>query len=104
MGVFSILVDSIGLAIGSLLAAGLLSCGAWWLADRIHRPRVATALLVVLYIGMLVSPLERSLFVRMMAVFGFVAAILIYFIGGDDASDMDASVEGQATQGGTGKQ
>ena len=97
MGVFSILIDSIGLAIGSLLAAGLLSYAAWWLADRSHRSWVASAFLLALCAGMLFSPLERSLFVRMTTVFSFVAAALLYFIV-PDAADGQADGAEQRVQ------
>lgn len=67
--------------IGSLIGAALLTFSAWWLADRVHRPWVAPVALAVVVAGLLVSPLEASLFVRMVSVFGLVGAGLLWFVG-----------------------
>lgn len=86
MGVLVILADSIALMIGSLLVAGLLTFSAWWVADRFNRPWAALIVLLALFAGMLASPLESSLFVRMVAVFGIVGTGLLYFVGrGEEA-------------------
>lgn len=90
MSILALFFDSIGLSVGSLAAAGLLSFAAWWLAERIHRSWITWLLLLALYTGMLISPLERSLFVRMTAVFGLVAAALLYFLPGDDKAKADS--------------
>lgn len=84
MGIVTIFADSIALMIGSLLAAALLTFAAWWLADRMHRPWVGLVLLLAMFGGMLISPLEASLFVRMMAVFGIVGAALLYVMSRSD--------------------
>ena len=86
MGVASILADGVGLMIGSLLGAALLTFSAWWLADRAHRCWVAPVLMAVVVTGLMLSPLEASLFVRMLAVFGLVGAGLLWFVGADGAA------------------
>jgi hypothetical protein len=81
MGVVSIMLDAVGLMIGSLFCAGLLTFSAWWLAGRLHRPWTALVMLAVACGVMLVTPLEHSLFIRMVAVFAIVGTGLLYFIG-----------------------
>lgn len=84
MGVVSIMLDAVGLMIGSLFCAGLLTFSAWWAAGRLHRPWVAVLLPGAVCAGLLGTPLEHSLFIRMVAVFGIVGVGLLCFIGGDD--------------------
>ncbi len=86
MGIVDILADGMGLMLGSLLAAALLTFSAWWLADRVRRPQVALFALGVIVVGLLVSPLEHSLFVRMVAVFAMVGMGLLWFVGPDGAA------------------
>jgi hypothetical protein len=81
MSVASILADGLGLMMGSLLAAGCLTLAAWWLADRMHRAWLAPVVLALVMVLLLASPLEASLFVRMVAVFGLVGAGLLWFVG-----------------------
>ncbi len=81
MGIASILADGLGLMIGSLIAAALMTLAAWWLADRAHRPWLAPVMLAAVVAGVLISPLEASLFVRMVSVFGLVGAGLLWFVG-----------------------
>jgi hypothetical protein len=88
MGVLSIMMDAIALMIGSLLCAGMLTFAAWWVADRIHRPWVALIMLASVCAALLISPLEHSLFVRMLAVFGIVGTGLLYFMGDDEGNTM----------------
>ena len=85
MGVASILADGVGLMIGSLLGAALLTFAAWWLADRVQRAWIAPVLLAAVMACLLASPLEASLFVRMVSVFGLVGAGLLWFVGADGA-------------------
>lgn len=81
MGVLSIFVDGFGLMAGSLLGSALLTFGAWWLADRLHRAWIAPALVVAVVTATLLTPLEASLLVRMMVVFAMVGAGLLWFVG-----------------------
>jgi hypothetical protein len=55
MGVVSIMLDAVGLMIGSLFCAGLLTFSAWWLAGRLHRPWTALVMLAVACGVMLVT-------------------------------------------------
>lgn len=90
MPVVSILADGLGLMLGSLLGAACLTLAAWWLAERMHRVRLAPALLALGMAILLISPLEASLFARMVAVFGLVGAGLLWFVchgvGGHEGS------------------
>lgn len=80
MGMITIFADGAALMIGSLLASVLLCSLAWMAADRLHRPWAALVMLVVVVCGLLVSPLEQSLFVRMVSVFTVVGAALLSFV------------------------
>lgn len=81
MGVVTIMLDAVGLMIGSLFCAGVLTFAAWWVAGRLHRPWTALLMLALVCGALLISPLEHSLFIRMVAVFGIVGTGLLYFIG-----------------------
>jgi hypothetical protein len=89
MSIFAIFCGSVGLTLGSLLVAGLLGFAAWWLADRIHLSWITWLILLVLYTGMLLSPLKHSLFVQMTAAFGLVTAALLYFRPREDKTKAD---------------
>jgi hypothetical protein len=95
MSIVSIFADGVGLMIGSLLAAACLTFAAWWVADRMGRVWLAPVLLALAVAATLISPLEQSLFVRMLTVFGLVGAGLLWFVGRDGAVLPIAS-EGEA--------
>jgi intracellular septation protein A len=76
----TIFADGAALMIGSLLASVLLCSLAWAGADRLHRPWAALVMLAVVVCGLLASPLEQSLFVRMVSVFTVVGALLLSFV------------------------
>jgi FtsH-binding integral membrane protein len=80
MGMISIFADGAALMIGSLLVSVLLCSLAWMAADRLHRPWAALVMLAIVVCGLLVSPLEQSLFVRMVSVFTVVGALLLSFV------------------------
>ncbi|WP_068080383.1 hypothetical protein [Novosphingobium rosa] len=80
MGMIAIFADGAALMIGSLLVSGLLCTLAWMAADRLHRPWAALVMLAVGVCVLLVSPLEQSLFVRMVSVFTVVGAALLSFV------------------------
>jgi uncharacterized BrkB/YihY/UPF0761 family membrane protein len=80
MDMIAIFFDGAGLMIGSLLVAAALTFCAWWLAGVLHRPLVAVVLPLAVAAGLLGSPLEASLFVRMLSVFTVVGAALLWFV------------------------
>jgi uncharacterized BrkB/YihY/UPF0761 family membrane protein len=80
MNMMAIFLDGAGLMIGSLLVAAALTFFAWWLAQVLHRPLVAVVLPLAVAAGLLGSPLEDSLFVRMLAVFALVGAAFLWFV------------------------
>lgn len=84
MGMLAIFADGVALMLGSLLAAVMLAFGAWWIGDTLRRPWVSLVLLIVLVTFLLASPLERSLFVRMVTVFEIASLGLLFFIWRDD--------------------
>lgn len=77
MGMIALFADGAALMIGSLLVAVLLTIAAWVAADKLHRRWVSLVLLAVVIVGLLVSPLEQSLFVRMVSVFLVVGGLLL---------------------------
>ncbi|WP_343610653.1 hypothetical protein [Novosphingobium sp.] len=93
MGMISLFADGAALMIGSLLVAVLLTIAAWVAADKLHRRWVSLVLLGVVVAGLLVSPLEQSLFVRMVSVFLVVGGLLlsVTVLDRSEAPDEDVS-------------
>lgn len=83
MGIMAIVVDGVALMIGSLLCAIACTLLAWWIAQRVHRCWLGPVLLLGMVAGMLVTGLERSLFVRMVSVFAVVGMVFIFFVPQD---------------------
>lgn len=84
MPMLKILVTAIGLTLGSLLVAVLLSCLAWWLATRVHHPRWGATFLLVVVGGAWLAALGHSEFVKMATVFALVGVGLLYFVGREE--------------------
>jgi hypothetical protein len=83
MDMLAIFADGLGLMIGSLLLAGGLTFFAWWLGEALNRPWVGGVVILLVIAGLLGSPLEQSLFARMLAIFGIVGGILLWFVRRD---------------------
>lgn len=102
MPMLKILAVAMGVTLGSLLVAVLLSSLAWWLAARIHHPRWGAGFLLIIIGGAWLSALNHSEFVKMATVFGLLASGLLYFVGREEKgrdSSSDAKMGGSATSG-----
>lgn len=91
MPMLKILVVAVGMTVGSLLTAALLTYLAWWVAGRIHHRRWVWALLLGMIGGIWFAALGHSEFFKMAAVFGLVASAGLYFAaqpaGADSSRD-----------------
>ncbi|AZI36323.1 hypothetical protein NT2_12_01400 [Caenibius tardaugens NBRC 16725] len=84
MPILKILVMTVGLTLGSLLVAVLLSYLTWWLATRVHHPRWGAAFLLVIVGGAWWAALGHSEFVKMVTVFALVGAGLLCLVGREE--------------------
>lgn len=98
MNIISLFADGAALMIGSLLVAILLTIAAWVAAERLHRRWISLVLLAVAVVGLLVSPLEQSLFIRMVSVFLVVGGLLLSVTVLDRGEALGADVAARPTR------
>lgn len=91
MPMLKILVLAVGMTLGSLLVAIVLSWLAWWVATRMHHPRWGPVFLFLVLGGVWSTALGHSEFVKMASVFGVAAAGLLCLIGREQKGSGTAS-------------
>ena len=87
MPMLKILAVALGLTLGSLAVATLLTLLAWQIATRLHHPRWSWVLLLSGIGGAWLTSLGHSEFFKLAAVFGLVASGLLYFVSASAESD-----------------
>ncbi|AMK26229.1 MULTISPECIES: hypothetical protein [Sphingobium] len=80
MYVLSIIIESVGLVVGSVVLAGSLC----WLAVRLHHTRWAPFLVVILLPIVPLSSLNQSEFARLSAICVLVGALFLWLFSGAD--------------------
>ena len=79
MPMLEILALALGMTLGSLLAATLLTYLAWWIANRVHHRRWGWALMLGMIGGVWFGISGHGEFFKMAAVFGLVGSVALYF-------------------------
>ena len=83
MDLLYILINSLALVMGSLLAAASLMCSASWLCNRFCCTWLGPLFLLTAAGGLWLMPSGHSLFLRLIAIFAGVSAGLLYCIEAD---------------------
>jgi len=73
------MLESLGLVIGSLVAAGLACWLASGVAIRLHHQKWAALLMLLLLLILYLSGLTRSGFIRLSAIYGLFGVLFLWF-------------------------